>query len=131
MHQNWAGGTDECLNDGNEPAYMTNTQYMYTTIELCCESRYLSTYNTCAGTGITDSDGTDSGAGTGTSISAGLYYPVSAHIYLLHCMHFLLCLYPYGYLINYHVLYYIYNQLLRTGRAVPMSVSTMEISQPT
>ena len=89
VHQNWEGGTDECLNDGNQPVYMTNSQYMHTTLESCCDSNYFWIYNTCVGTSDTDSDGTVPGTGTGTGISAGLYYPVSAHMYItLHTFSF-------------------------------------------
>ena len=47
--KNWEGGTYECLNDGNQPAYMTNSQnmYMHATLQSCCDFNYSWTLNTC------------------------------------------------------------------------------------
>ena len=87
MYQNWGGSTEECLNDGNEPAYMANTQYISSTLDLCCASWYSWIYDQCLGnTGgttdggtpdgdTTDGDTTDGGT---TSSPFGSYYPVSA-----------------------------------------------------
>mmetsp|Transcript_10322 Transcript_10322/g.22982 ORF Transcript_10322/g.22982 Transcript_10322/m.22982 type:complete len:597 (-) Transcript_10322:109-1899(-) len=54
-YPNWSGGTNECLDDGNQPAYMTNYQsmHMHTTLESCCEFNYSWDIDTCmAGSGV-------------------------------------------------------------------------------
>ncbi len=56
-YPNWLQGTNECVNDGNQPQYMTNNPnaYMFSTLDECCKQYYSWTLDTCSGT-----------AGTGT-----------------------------------------------------------------
>mmetsp|Transcript_21373 Transcript_21373/g.43482 ORF Transcript_21373/g.43482 Transcript_21373/m.43482 type:complete len:523 (+) Transcript_21373:702-2270(+) len=63
---------DTCVNDGNEPDYMsTNPEvWMHVTLESCCSRNYLWDYDNCIGGG--------GGGGVATTVvppSAGLYYP--------------------------------------------------------
>ena len=65
MLQNWHEGRDECVNDGEQPPYMTNNPsiFMHSTIESCCEQNYSWILNTCEGNQGSDTDG-----GTATSM---------------------------------------------------------------
>ena len=48
--QNWKIGINECLNDGNQPAFMnTNPAYLLSTQEACCKFFFSWTVNTCLG----------------------------------------------------------------------------------
>ena len=49
-YPDWQGGTNACLNDGDEPLYMTKGSYTETTQELCCKRYYLWNLNACMGT---------------------------------------------------------------------------------
>ncbi len=64
--------TDTCVNDGNEPDYMsTNPEvWMHSTLESCCSRNYLWDYDNCIGGG-----GGGVVATTAVPPSAGLYYP--------------------------------------------------------
>ncbi|KAL7536626.1 hypothetical protein ACHAXR_007302, partial [Thalassiosira sp. AJA248-18] len=50
-YPNWEQGTNECLNDDNQPAYMSNdqTRYMHSTLESCCQLNYFWALNDCLG----------------------------------------------------------------------------------
>ena len=42
-YPDWLGTSDICVNDGNEPAYMSQNpiMWMHSTLEACCEQNYL------------------------------------------------------------------------------------------
>ena len=49
--QNWLNGINECLNDGNQPAYMNAdpAQYLFDTQEQCCDRYFAWDRRTCLG----------------------------------------------------------------------------------
>jgi len=58
FYPNHAGTDTGCIDDGNEPAYMTNNAnlYMYATLAECCKERYLWNYIDCSGTKTSNTD---------------------------------------------------------------------------
>jgi len=48
-YPNWKQGKNECINDGNQPVYMTNNPsvYMYETLEDCCDWYFSWAPNSC------------------------------------------------------------------------------------
>lgn len=62
-YPDWSGADEGCLDDGNEPSYMTEnpTYYMFASKVECCEQHYNWKYVECVG--------------TKTSANKGLYYP--------------------------------------------------------
>ena len=50
-YPDWSGDNEGCLNDGNEPAYMTqySTLWMHATLESCCDEHFSWNLNLCLG----------------------------------------------------------------------------------
>lgn len=63
FYPDWSGTNEGCIDDGNQPAYMTDNavNYLFSQLEDCCMEHYQWMYNDCVGK-----------ASTATS---GLYYP--------------------------------------------------------
>jgi hypothetical protein len=51
-YPDWSGDNEGCLNDGNEPEYMTqySSMWMHSTLQACCEANYAWALTTCLGT---------------------------------------------------------------------------------
>lgn len=51
FYPDWDGGNEGCIDDGNEPPYMTNNamSYLFMLIEDCCEEHYSWNYDDCVG----------------------------------------------------------------------------------
>ena len=50
-YPDWSGDNEGCLNDGNEPAYMTqySTLWMHATLQSCCDEHYSWNLSLCLG----------------------------------------------------------------------------------
>ncbi|KAL7468994.1 hypothetical protein ACHAXS_009230 [Conticribra weissflogii] len=48
-YPDWMGGTNTCLNDGNQPSYMNKGGYLEATLQACCTRYFSWNYNHCMG----------------------------------------------------------------------------------
>ena len=64
FYPDWHGSDEGCVDDGNEPTYMTDNAmfYIFSQLEDCCNDNYASTFDTCMGSAA-------------SSKNNGLYYP--------------------------------------------------------
>ena len=62
-YPDWKGDDEGCINDGNEPTYMTDNavNFMFSQMADCCEEHYQWNYLACTNAAAT--------------LNAGLYYP--------------------------------------------------------
>ena len=63
-YPDWEGANTGCLNDGNQPAYITSNPslYMYSTLSECCKARYSWTLSTCDPSGSSGPTGSSGSA---------------------------------------------------------------------